>query len=173
MMYHQMQHTAAHPPQPQQLHARHPQLQPHSQPQPHSHPQQVGQPPWPLSQEIRSIFEAHQSGNPQLAAQASLGLNRIMSMNLSKASSYNTEEFLQSFQRYVGEQPEGAPKRQYSSDLARLMSEFNSNPSSSEEFLKSFLMRTASELDALSQKGEPVVQVKREAGGAAPAVATQ
>lgn len=167
VLYHQMHQTAAHPqpPQPQQL-QRHP-------PQPQ--PQQVGQQPWPisLSQEIRSIFEAHQSGNPQLAAQASIGLNRIMSTSLSKANSINTEEFLQSFQRYVGEQPEGPPKRQYSSDLARLMSEFNQNPSSSDEFLKSFLMRTASELDALSQKAEPIVRVKREAGGAAPVVATQ
>jgi hypothetical protein len=48
------------------------------------------------------------------------------------------------------------PRRQYSSDLSRLMSEFNSNPSSSDEFLKSFLQRTASELDNMSQMGAPV-----------------
>ena len=45
------------------------------------------------------------------------------------------------------------PRRQYSSDLSRLMSEFNANPSSSEDFLKSFLQRTASELDNLAQLG--------------------
>ena len=33
------------------------------------------------------------------------------------------------------------------------MSEFNANPSSSEDFLKSFLQRTASELDNLAQLG--------------------
>jgi hypothetical protein len=45
------------------------------------------------------------------------------------------------------------PRRQYSSDLSRLMSEFNANPSSSDDFLKSFLQRTASELDNLAQLG--------------------
>ena len=40
--------------------------------------------------------------------------------------------------------------RQYSSDLSRLMSEFNANPASSDEFLRSFLQRTASELDTLA-----------------------
>ena len=48
----------------------------------------------------------------------------------------------------------GGPRRQYSSDLSRLMSEFNSNPSSSDDFLKSFLQRTASELDSLASMGE-------------------
>ena len=46
------------------------------------------------------------------------------------------------------------PRRQYSSDLSRLMSEFNANPSSSDDFLKSFLQRTASELDNLAQMGQ-------------------
>jgi len=106
-----------------------------------------------------------------LAKQASAGLNRIMSMNLSKANSertLNTEEFLRTFQRYVDEQPEGAPmKRQYSSDLARLMSEFNNNPSSSDDFIKSFLTRTASELDALSQK-DPAAAAAIAASGGGP-----
>lgn len=43
------------------------------------------------------------------------------------------------------------PRRQYSSDLSRLMSEFNNNPGSSDDFLKSFLQRTASELDFMAQ----------------------
>jgi len=46
------------------------------------------------------------------------------------------------------------PRRQYSSDLSRLMSEFNANPSSSDDFLKSFLQRSASELDNLAQMGQ-------------------
>ena len=45
------------------------------------------------------------------------------------------------------------PNRVYSSDLSRIMSEFNNNPSSSDEFLKSFLQRTASELDNMAQMG--------------------
>jgi len=42
------------------------------------------------------------------------------------------------------------PRRQYSSDLSRLMSEFNANPTSSDDFLKSFIQRSASELDILA-----------------------
>jgi len=40
--------------------------------------------------------------------------------------------------------------RQYSSDLARLMSEFNANPSSGDEFVRQYLARSASELDAIA-----------------------
>lgn len=39
--------------------------------------------------------------------------------------------------------------RQYSSDLARLVSEFNANPSSGDEFVMQYLARSASELDAI------------------------
>jgi hypothetical protein len=42
------------------------------------------------------------------------------------------------------------PRRQYSSDLSRLMSEFNANPTTSDDFLKSFIQRSASELDILA-----------------------
>ena len=42
------------------------------------------------------------------------------------------------------------PRRQYSSDLSRLMSEFNANPTTSDDFLKSFIQRSASELDVLA-----------------------
>ena len=40
--------------------------------------------------------------------------------------------------------------RQYSSDLARLMSEFNTDPAQGDEFVRQFLQRSASELDALA-----------------------
>ena len=46
------------------------------------------------------------------------------------------------------------PRRQYSSDLSRLMSEFNNNPNSSDDFLKSFIQRTASELDLMAHMGQ-------------------
>ena len=66
--------------------------------------------------------------------------------------------------------PVGAgPRRQYSSDLSRLMSEFNANPASSDEFLRSFLQRTASELDTLAvqQGGASGQGVKSEQPGGA------
>jgi len=40
--------------------------------------------------------------------------------------------------------------RQYSSDLSRLMSEFNANPSVADEYVRSYLARSASELDAIA-----------------------
>lgn len=40
--------------------------------------------------------------------------------------------------------------RQYSSDLARLMSEFNTDPAQGDEFVRQFLQRSASELDAIA-----------------------
>ena len=40
--------------------------------------------------------------------------------------------------------------RQYSSDLARLVSEFNTDPAQGDEFVRQFLQRSASELDALA-----------------------
>jgi hypothetical protein len=52
---------------------------------------------------------------------------------------------------YLDPVPLGSgPRRQYSSDLSRLMSEFNANPTSSDDFLKSFIQRSASELDILA-----------------------
>jgi hypothetical protein len=56
---------------------------------------------------------------------------------------------LPSFPGYLDPVGSG-PRRQYSSDLSRLMSEFNQNPTSSDDFLKSFIQRTASELDILA-----------------------
>ena len=40
--------------------------------------------------------------------------------------------------------------RQYSSDLSRLMSEFNANPSIADDYVRSYLARSASELDAIA-----------------------
>jgi len=40
--------------------------------------------------------------------------------------------------------------RQYSSDLSRLMSEFDSHPSHADEFVRTYLARSASELDAVA-----------------------
>ena len=51
--------------------------------------------------------------------------------------------------------------RQYSSDLSRLMSEFNTDPTQGDEFVRQYLQRSASELDAIAAATDKKPAVKK------------
>ena len=55
--------------------------------------------------------------------------------------------------------------RQYSSDLSRLMSEFNTDPAQGDEFVRQYLQRSASELDAIAAIQGSESKAKSRAGG--------
>ena len=57
--------------------------------------------------------------------------------------------------------------RQYSSDLSRLMSEFNTDPAQGDEFVRQYLQRSASELDAIAAIQGSESKAKSRAAAAA------